>query len=69
MTCMAELIYIQHIDHMHYILATVPLSTTYFLYGIKVSKNHNDLMKTAFGPKSNIIIVRISALFIVGQKS
>ena len=29
---------------------------------INVSKNPNDFMKTLFGPKSNVIIVRISAL-------
>ena len=30
------------------------------LFIIKVSKNRNDFMKTSFGPKSNIIFVRIS---------
>ena len=29
---------------------------------VKVNKNRNDFMKTPFGPKSNVIIVRISAL-------
>ena len=29
---------------------------------LKVSKNGNDFIKTLFGPKSNVIIVRISAL-------
>ena len=34
---------------------------THNLY-LKVNKNRNDFMKTPFGPKSNVIIVRISAL-------
>ena len=29
---------------------------------LKVSKNRNDFMKTPFGPKSNVIIVKISVL-------
>ena len=40
-----------------------------FLCRLKVSKNQNDFMMTPFGPKSKVIVVRISALFIVGQKS
>ena len=36
--------------------------TTLDLSYVKVNKNRNDFMKTSFGPKSNVILVRISAL-------
>ena len=36
---------------------------------LKVSKNRNDFMKTSFLPKTNKIIVRISAHYTIGQKS
>ena len=36
---------------------------------LKVSKNRNDFMKTSFLPKSNAIILKISALKLTGQKS
>ena len=36
---------------------------------LKVIKNRNDFMKTLFLPKTNEIIVRISACYIIGQKS
>ena len=33
-----------------------------YKFELNVSKNQNDFMKTPFGPKSNVIIVRISAI-------
>ena len=36
-----------------------------FLLWLKVSKNRNDFMKTSFLPKSNEIILRISALLLI----
>ena len=36
---------------------------------LKVNKNQNDFIKPLFGPKSNVIIVRISALLYKWQES
>ena len=49
---------------------TLPNKTLFFLLKIgilKVSKNQNVFMK--FLPKTNKIIIRISAHYIIGQKS
>jgi hypothetical protein len=45
------------------------LFSTGAMGALKVSKNRNDFMKTSFLPKSNAIILRISALTLTGQKS
>ena len=51
-----------------YIFATKWTSIRNIIFGmtfpLKVNKNRNYFMKTPFGPKSNVIIVRISALLL-----